>query len=86
MNRLAESIFALIFSTALPCATASAQRPPNVPRGLQGYLLKPLLEGRPMPERTEIVGHTDNRRAVNDMMGQPAEGYYVRTHRWHFMW
>ena len=30
MNRIAESIFALIFSTALLCATASAQRSPNV--------------------------------------------------------
>ncbi len=58
----------------------------GVPEGLPGYSLRPLLEGRSMPERSAIVGYTDNRHSVEDMMGQPAEGYYVRTHRWHFLW
>ena len=57
-----------------------------VPEGLPGYSLKPLLEGREMEERDAIVGYAHQRRSAEDMMGERAEGYYVRTRRWHFMW
>ncbi len=57
-----------------------------VPDGLPGYSLKPLLEGNEMDERDAIVGYAHQRRSAEDMMGERAEGYYVRTSRWHFMW
>ena len=58
----------------------------SVPDGLPGYSLKPLIEGRDMNERDAIVGYAHQRRSAEDMMGERAEGYYVRTRRWHFMW
>ncbi|MGA1341511.1 MAG: sulfatase [Hyphomonas sp.] len=58
----------------------------DAPGGLRGYSLKPLLEGRDLTERKEIVGYTDQRRSDIDPMGERAEGYYVRTSRWHFLW
>ena len=39
-----------------------------------------------MQERDAIVGYAHQRRSAEDMMGERAEGYYVRTRRWHFMW
>ena len=58
------------------------------PDGLPGYSLKPLLEGRAMDERSEIVGYSDRRRAPTreTLFSELADGFYVRTHRWHFMW
>lgn len=53
---------------------------------LPGQSLKPLLEGNIIDERDELVGYVDQRRSQQDMMGERAEGYYVRTHRWHFLW
>ncbi|MEL7449020.1 MAG: sulfatase-like hydrolase/transferase [Pseudomonadota bacterium] len=58
----------------------------RVPDGLPGYSLTPLIEGREMDERDALVGYAHQRRSAEDMMGQRAEGYYVRTNRWHFMW
>ena len=58
----------------------------EIPSGLPGYSLLPLIDGQSMPERTHIVGYTDNRRSLTSPMGERAEGYYVRTHRWHFLW
>lgn len=57
-----------------------------VPEGLPGYSLKPLLQGQTMDERDALVGYAHQRRSETNMMGQAAEGYYVRTQRWHFMW
>lgn len=56
------------------------------PVKLPGHSLKPLLDGRPLIEREEIIGYVDQRRSDSDPMGMPTEGYYVRTHRWHFFW
>ena len=58
----------------------------EIPSGLPGHSLLPLIDGQSMPERTHIVGYTDNRRSLTSPMGERAEGYYVRTHRWHFLW
>ncbi len=59
----------------------------DVPGELLGYSLRPLIEGTgPIDERTELVSYTNNRRAVDTVMGAPAEGYAVRTHRHHFFW
>jgi len=60
----------------------------EAPPDLKGYSLKPLLEGEQdiLSERSELIGYSDNRRERGMMMGAPAEGYYVRTHRWHFLW
>ena len=60
----------------------------EVPANLRGQSLKPLLEGEPGPfnERTALIGYSDNRRARGVTMGMRAEGYYVRTPRWHFFW
>ena len=58
----------------------------SLPDGLPGYSLKPLLDGNEMEERDAIVGYAHQRRSAEDMMGERAEGYYVRTRRWHFMW
>ncbi len=58
----------------------------EIPEDLPGYSLLPLIEGRSMPERTHIVGYTDNRRSTTSPMGERAEGYSVRTRRWQFLW
>ncbi len=52
---------------------------------LKGRSLKPLLKGKPFDERSALVGYTDNQRSTENMMGQRHEGYFVRTHRWHFI-
>ncbi|MEM9305011.1 MAG: hypothetical protein AAGE01_23070, partial [Pseudomonadota bacterium] len=52
---------------------------------LPGHSLKPALEGRPLDERLEIVGYSDRRRSTTSKWGEMTDGYYVRTHRWHFM-
>ena len=57
-----------------------------VPAGLPGISLVPLIDGQSMPERKYLVGYTDNRRSRTTPMGEPTEGYYVRTHRWQFLW
>ena len=72
-----------IVPTILDIAGVSELR---VPEGLPGYSLKPLLEGKDMDQRDAIVGYAHQRRSETDMMGQRAEGYYVRTERWFFRW
>ena len=58
----------------------------EIPEGLPGRSLRPLLERTgPIDERTALIGYSDNRRSLTNVMGEPAEGYYVRTHRWHFI-
>lgn len=57
----------------------------DVPDGLPGRSLKPLLTGESAyEERTELIGYTDNQRVATDPMGKRSEGWAVRTHRWHF--
>lgn len=58
----------------------------SAPENLPGHSLKPLLEGRTINERECIIGYADQRRSDSDPMGKQTEGYYVRTHRWHFFW
>ena len=58
----------------------------EIPDGLPGQSLRPLLEGTgSIDERTALIGYSDNRRSLTNVMGEQAEGYYVRTHRWHFI-
>ncbi len=60
----------------------------EAPSEFRGHSLKPLLEGENdrLDKRSALIGYSDNRRRRGQMMGSPAEGYYVRTHRWHFLW
>ena len=58
----------------------------DAPDELRGMSLKPLLEGTGVGQpRTELVAYSDNRRSDRPM-GSPAEGYAVRTLRWHYFW
>ncbi len=59
----------------------------DVPEELPGYSLLPILTGSgEIDERTELVNYTDNRRSTENVMGDRAEGYSVRTGQWHFFW
>ena len=71
-----------IFPTVLDLAGA------RIPQGLHGYSLRPLLEGRTMEQRNEIIGYSDRRRSPSrdTLFSELADGFYVRTLRWHFMW
>ena len=58
----------------------------EVPEEMTGISLRPLLEGSAVFDgRSELIAYSDNRRNETPM-GAPAEGYAVRTHRWHFYW
>lgn len=61
-----------------------------VPEDLPGRSLAPLLleerEDGEYVERPELIGYVDTRRSATDPMGAPAEGFYIRTPRWHFLW
>lgn len=71
-----------IFPTALDFAGL------ETPDGLQGYSLKPIIDGGQMNERTELITYTDNRGDPNyeGMGSAPHEGYALRTERWHFIY
>ena len=60
------------------------------PEGLPGRSLAPLLfeerDDAEYVEREELIGYADTRRSMTDVMGVRAEGYYIRTPRWHFLW
>ena len=59
----------------------------DVLENLPGYSLKPLLDGSGgLDERTEIISYSNNRRSEEDEMGQPAEGYALRTRSHHYYW
>ncbi|MDJ0751569.1 MAG: sulfatase-like hydrolase/transferase [Woeseiaceae bacterium] len=59
----------------------------DIPDGLPGYSLRPLLEeAGEIDERSALIAYTDNRRSPESEMGVPAEGYAVRTHTHHFFW
>ena len=58
----------------------------EVPESLPGVSLKPMFEGEAFETRTELIGYTNNRRVPDSPMGALADGYYVRTDRWHFLW
>ena len=59
----------------------------ETPAGLRGYSLRSLLEGTgSIEERTELISYSNNRRSEQDEMGQPAEGYALRTLSHHFYW
>ena len=56
------------------------------PAGLPGHSLKGLIEGEAYEPRDALVGHVTGLRSPDDVMGRQAEGYYVRTARWHYIW
>ena len=60
--------------------------PKSVSTELPGFSLRPTLNGQDQEWRDRIVGYAHQRRSESDMMGQRAEGYYVRTERWFFRW
>ena len=46
-----------------------------------------LIDGGKLPERTHLVGYTDNRRSMTTPMGRRGLlRYYVLTHPWHYLW
>ena len=51
-----------------------------------GQSLRPVIEGAGSVGRDMLVGHATQQRSEDDVMGQPADHYYVRTPRWHFIW
>ena len=59
--------------------------PPDLPGRSLAPLLLEARDATEYVERQELVGYVDTRRAARDPMGQPAEGFYVRTPRWHFL-
>jgi uncharacterized sulfatase len=56
------------------------------PDDLPGFSLLPLIEGGEIEQRDKIVGYNRHFRSADDMMGMKTDGYYVRTHNWHFMY
>lgn len=72
-----------IVPTILDIAGVSKLR---FPEDLPGQSLAPLLQGKEIEQRSAIVGYAHQRRSDTDMMGERAEGYYVRTDRWFFRW
>lgn len=51
-----------------------------------GGSLRPVIAGSGRLGRDMLIGHATQQRSENDVMGQPADHYYVRTARWHFVW
>ena len=51
-----------------------------------GQSLRPVIEGAGSVGRDMLVGHATQQRSEDDVMGQPADHYYVRTPGWHFIW
>ena len=58
----------------------------TAPEALPGFSLRPVIEGTASAKRAHLIGHITQLRAEDDVMGRNAEGYYLRTPRWHFMW
>lgn len=67
------------------------------PDGLPGYSLEPIFEGQAYDGRDYLIGRTDSLRGDSDPMGNPVGvsedlmgrdivAYYLRSHRWHFVW
>ena len=56
------------------------------PTDLPGRSLRTIIEGSDGPERKHLIGHVTQLRSSDDVMGKPADGYYLRTQRWHFTW
>lgn len=61
-----------------------------VPEHLTGRSLAPLLlaerDAAEYTERDELISYVDTRRDPARPMGARAEGFYIRTARWHFLW
>lgn len=61
-----------------------------VPEGLLGRSLAPLLfadrDAGEYVDREQIISYVDTRRSTTNAMGERAEGFYLRTPRWHFLW
>ena len=58
----------------------------SVPEELPGYSLRPIVERRSSSPREALIGRVTQLRSDTDVMGRRAEGYYLRTRRWHFLW
>ncbi|MBO6573841.1 MAG: sulfatase-like hydrolase/transferase [Rhodothermales bacterium] len=58
----------------------------DIPNGLPGQSLRPLIEGREFDSRQALIGRITQTRSDDDPMGQRTRGYYYRDQRWHFMW
>ncbi len=56
------------------------------PDGLPGHSLRPVIEGGKAALRDALIGRVTGLRSDDNVMGRRAEGYYVRTRRWHFIW
>ena len=60
----------------------------SIPDELPGRSHWTALQGGLVEERTEIIGYSDRRRSDNraTLFTEMADGFYVRTQRWHFIW
>ena len=56
----------------------------EVPAHLPGRSLRPVIEGNARSGREHLIGRTTVIRDKNDVMGRHADGYYLRTTRWHY--
>ncbi len=67
------------------------------PEGLPGRSLTPVFEGGAFAGRDYLIGRTDSLRgdsdylgnpvgASRDLMGRDIVAYYLRSHRWHYVW
>lgn len=65
---------------------AGATLPEELKRLWPGQSLRPVIEGKGRVRREMLVGHATRRRSENDVMGEPADHYYVRTAQWRFIW
>lgn len=58
----------------------------SVPEELPSHSLRPIVELRASSPREALIGRVTQLRSDTDVMSRRAEGYYLRTRRWHFLW
>lgn len=69
----------------------------DAPEGLPGLSLERVLDGEAFEGREYLIGRTDSLRgdsdylgnpvgASDDLMGRDIIAYYLRSHRWHYVW
>lgn len=58
----------------------------DIPGTLPGHSLRPIIEKRNADKRDYLIGRITQLRSDSDVMGFNANGYYLRTPTWHFMW
>lgn len=75
----------LIHSTDIP-ATLLDMLGLERPSHYYGESVLPIIETGTGEGRDVIIGHSERIRSTEDMMGQPIDGYWLRTDDWFFKW